>query len=265
MAETEYKFGIGDLAVGDDLDISLNNDDYQDQANPAPPAKGNYELRTLALGVRKTKEGALVLQGGKFPILVLEQVEIVDGYQDQNGNTVVRKVSLFQDVETRVFDRYGASASQLNDLMRAYGAPNYSGLDEAKNILKEMFETQATFRAQLDWGAYDKLFIEAAREQLEIPEARENRDDNEKKILNAIYKQGRITGMQNFPFANGRFTHVLRLGDTAFKNPVTNQTVTIEVENRTIEARPIIGRYYAKTETVALGPSAIKPRLKVAA
>ena len=37
----ELKFGLSDLEVGDDLDVAMDNEDYQDQVNPAPPALGN--------------------------------------------------------------------------------------------------------------------------------------------------------------------------------------------------------------------------------
>lgn len=267
----ETKFGLDDLVVGDDLDVSLDNDTYQDQANPAPPVAGNYRLRALSLDYRKNKAGETVLDGGQFPIFVIGMAEIVEGLVDANGQPTTRKVGLFADVKTKSYDRYGTPASGLGDLTRSYGTPNWRGLQEGINVLKEAFESNALFTAQLDWSVYDKDLPIAAFEQLGITPgvASKDRSEEERKIVNAIYKEARVVGMKNFPFNEntGKFVHVLQRENVDIKLP--SGTVTIEMDHRALEARPTITRYFPAVEFAAgrvkLGPSKVKTPAAVAA
>lgn len=258
----ETKFGLNDLVINDDLDVALDNDTYQDQANPAPPVAGNYRLRALSLDLRKDKAGNQVLEAGGFPIFVLGMAEIVEGL----GDGVTRKVGLFYDIKTKAYDRYGSQASGLGDLTRAYGTPNWRGLTEGVAALKEAFESNATFAAQLDWAVYDKDLPIAAFAQLEIPADKNDRDADDaeqKKLVNAIYKAARVQGMRNFPFNEntGKFIHVLQRENVTIAGPTG--PITIEMDHRALEARPTITRFYPATEVAAgrvkFVPSKVKP------
>jgi hypothetical protein len=264
----EKKFGLSDLVVGDDLDVSLDNDTYQDQANPAPPAQGNYRLRALSLDFRKDKNGNTILKQG-FPVFVIGMAEIVEGL----GDGVTRKVMLYQDVETRPFPRNGVPVSALGDLTRSYGTPNWNGLNEGIAVLKEAFESNAAFTAQLDWSIYDKDLVTLAYEQLGIQAgiASADRDEDEKKLINAIYKAARVTGQRFFPYnpSTGRFSHVFVRDNVTIKHPVTGSSIVIEGEHRTFEARNTITRYYPAADYAAgrvkLGPANVKPAIAAAA
>lgn len=261
----EYKFGLSDLAVGDDLNVEMDNERYQDQANPAPPAAGKYLANMVTLVTKKTRDGEQVMESG-YPIFTLQTIEIIDGL----GDGVTRKVAIFHDIKTKPFDRFGEVVSGLGDLTRSLGTENWRGLDpEDPNSgisrLKEAFESKVPFAAQYDWGVYDGDFIKAALEQLGIPSSSADRDDDQKKIVNAIYKAGRVTGMRFFPYneKTGRFSHVLVRSNVTLKNPVTNANVVIEGERRALEARLQITKFIPAGEVqggrVVFGPAKTKP------
>lgn len=261
---SEGKFGLSDLDLTDDLDVSMDNETYQDQSNPAPVAAGKYLATMLDLGYAKRKDGTPIKENDEFPIFRLNMIEIVDGL----GEGVTRKVGLFQDVKTKPFTRPGGGVvSNLGDLARALGTDSWSGLSEGVSRLQEAYESNATFAAQYDWGIYDAAFLEAAFAQLKIaPKAADRDSDNadEKKLVGALYKAARVTGMRFFPVrADGGFSHVLPRQNVAFTNPVTNQQVVIEGDQRTFEAKLQITRYFPKAEfeagRVVLGPSKVKP------
>lgn len=269
----ESKFGLSDLTIGDDLDIALDNDNYQDQVNPAPPVAGNYRLRALTLDYRKDQTGQPVLKKDTYPVFVIGQAEIVEGLLDANGQPTQRKVSLFYDVDTMPIQRFGTVVSGLGDFTRSYGTANWSGLSEGIDVLREAFDQNQLFTAQLDWSVYDKEFKEAAFEQLSLnPKTRyADRDDDEKKLVGAIYRGAEVVGMRNFPYnaSTGRFTHVLQRENVVIKNPLTNSPVTIEVGHRALEARPTITRFFPNVDfeagRVRIGPLNVKPKVAVAA
>lgn len=261
----EYKFGLSDLEVGDDLNVEMDNERYQDQANPAPPAAGKYLANMVTLVSKTTREGKQVSEDG-FPIFTLQTIEIIDGL----GEGVTRKVAIFHDIKTKPFDRYGEVVSGLGDLTRSLGTENWRGLDPSDpnsgiSRLKEAFETKVPFAAQYDWGVYDGDFIKAALEQLSIPSDKDDRSDDDKKIVNAIYKAGRVTGMRFFPFneKTGRFSHVLVRDNVTMKNPVTNANVVIEGDRRALEARLQITKFIPAGDVtggrVVFGPSKVRP------
>jgi hypothetical protein len=273
----ELKFGLNDLQISDDLGIALDNDTYQDQANPAPPVAGNYRIKALSLDYSKYRkgdqQGQPILQDGKFPIFVIGMAEIVEGLVDSNGNPTTRKVGLFQDVSTKPFSRSGVPASGLADLTRSYGTENWSGLQAGIDVLRDAFEQQLAFTAQLDWSIYDSAFVTAAFEQLGLDKNVKNADrsEDERKLVNAIYREARVTGMRNFPYnpMTGKFSHVMVRENVTFKHPVTGANITIEGDHRTFEARPTITRYFPNTAyeagQVRLGPLNVKAPAQVAA
>lgn len=269
----ELSFGLADLEVTDDLNVSMDNETYQDQANPAPPAAGIYNFKAIKLDARRNKDKEPVFEGGdsRFPILTLVTVEIVEGLSDASGNPTTRKVAVFQDIKTKPFNRNGSPASNLGDITRAYGTDSWAGIPAGLAALRQAFETGGTFAAGFDWSIYDGELVKAAIEQLEIPADKDNRDENQKKLIGAVYNAARVTGMRFFPYNEntGRFSNVLVRENVVIKNPVTNSNVTIEVPHRTFEARGTITRYYPKQDVesgrVKFGPARVKPAAAVAA
>lgn len=268
----ELKFGLSDLEVGDDLDVAMDNEDYQDQVNPAPPALGNYRVKALGIELRKNKEQQPILEDQQYPIFTIPMVEIVEGL----GDGVTRKVGIFHDVKTKPFARFGKPASGLGDLTRSYGTRNWRGLDpqdpdSGVAVLREAFEQGMGFTVQLDWGVYDGDGIKAALAATGLDKiAKEDRTDEQKKLLGAIYNAGRITGMKKFPYDadRGKFIHVLNLDGFTYKNPVTSQPVTVECESRTLEARATITRFFPAADyeagRVKLGPIKVKAPVALA-
>lgn len=287
----DIKFGLSDLEINDDLDVALDNDTYQDQANPAPVAFGDYLLRLLADDGAKQRDSitpAIIRSGEKkgqpvtrkvngvdYPVLQLNTVEIVEGLGD--GKT--RKVSLFQEITTSSYERDGQNVSQLGDLARALGLPSYSGIKEALNLLREAMASGATFGATLDWeSGYDKEFVTAAMEQLSLPVNDKgyfdwsSASDEQKKVNYTIQRYARVNGMRNFPFnaATGKFSHVMQRGNVTFTDPNSKNKVTVEVPHRTLgEARAIIKvdfrdlkfipRERVEQGRVTFGPRTVKP------
>ena len=278
----EVKFGLTDLEVADDLDVALDNDSYQDQANPAPPAAGDYLLRLSADSIRPSlyrggeNKGQPVLRnvdGKKYPVLTLGVTEIIDGL----GEGVTRKVATFTDINTFTYERDGENVSQLGDLARALGLPNYNGINEALLLLEEAQQQGATLGANLDWeSGYDKEFVEAAIEQLGLPTTekgyidRASLTEEQKKIASAInYRYSKVQGMKHFPFneSTGRFSPTMTRGNVTMK--VGQQTIVVEVAPRTLEARAIIPVYFQDIKfisrervdsgRVTFGPRAVRP------
>jgi hypothetical protein len=273
----DIKFGLTDLDVSDDLDVALDNDTYQDQANPAPVAAGDYMFRLSAGSIRPAlyrggeKKGQPLFRtvnGQSYPILSLGVVEIVDGL----GDGVTRKVGLFQDIHTFNYERDGKNVSQIGDLARSIGLGNYQGINEALLLLEEAQQSGATFAAQLDWeSGFDKEFVEAATEQLGLKGIdRADLTDEQRKLANAIqYRYSKVQGMKLFPYnpATGRFSPTLVRGNVAMK--VGEKNLVIEVPTRTLEARAIIPVYFndmkfisrerVDSGRVTFGPKSQKP------
>lgn len=253
----EFDFSLDSLELADDQGLSYDADNYQDQVSPAPPAKGNYAVIALGFKARTTKDGKTITEAGGFPMFQIPVINIVDGL----GEGVERKVGIFADVKTKPYDRYGTVVSGLGDLTRALGSPNWSGMEGGLAAVREGFESNTAFKVQLDWEIYDKDFIDAAFEQLGVPTDKDARTDADKKLVGAIYNIGRVKGMQYFPYneERGVFSHVFQRGNLTFTSPVTNAPVTVEVEHRAYEAKPVLSRYFPANENVKLGPIKTKP------
>jgi hypothetical protein len=287
----DIKFGLSDLDINDDLDVSLDNDTYQDQANPAPVPFGDYLLKLLADDGQKQRDSitpAIIRSGEKkgtpvtrkvngveYPVFQLNTLEIIDGL----GEGKTRKVSLFQEINTSSYERDGHNVSQIGDLARALGLGNFRGLGELLPMLIEAQQSGATFGATLDWqSGYDKEFVTAAMEQLELPVNDKgyfdykSATDEQKKLNYTIQRYARVEGMRNFPFnvATQKFSHVMQRGNVTITDPNTKNKLTIEVPQRTLsEARSIIKvdfrdlkfipRERVESGRVAFGPRTVKP------
>lgn len=221
---------LADIRLTDDLDVGVNPETYVDQGPPPPPPAGNYEFRVLKHSIRTDQEGNVILVDGRFPIIVLDMLEIVQPIEN------ARKIAAFLDIRTKPFERNGNPASTFADLIRAYDQTlAWQGLEEGKQALLEFFNSGATFRARLDWTGYDKDYADSEFAKLGLA-----KKDVPKETANAIYAGAKIKGMRNFPrYANGKFNPV-------WVNPKSGNLV---------EARVDIPTFYASGKDVQLGPT----------
>jgi len=224
--------GLLDITLGDDLDVAIDPETYVDQQSPAPPVAGNYNFRIKKLGVRKNKEGEPVLTDDRWPIYVLEMVDIVE------PESLARGVGLFQDLKTKPFERNGVAVMEVGDLIRAIDqSRSLRGLEAIDEALAEFVGTEATFRGYLDWSAYDSAFVKAALAEAGLTGQRyASMSDSDKKVASDIYKKAKLSGMKKFPkLANGRHSHI-------WTGP----------SGESIEARPRITRFYPSLEEIRL-------------
>lgn len=188
-------------------ELNINNDgvmEVEEESYPtsqmAPPPEGSYTLRLVDVDIDKDQAGqpkySKTDDGKQYPILLVKQVEIVE------GQYAGRKIYPFQRVYSKPFLRDTATgkqaASGLGDMIRAFGKFTYKGIARqaepgvpcALELVKQFHETGTTFTGRLRWTAYDKAKAE---------EVRGNGGD-----FKAIQAAAVIKGMKNFPLmSNG--------------------------------------------------------------
>jgi hypothetical protein len=200
-------FNIDDVQILDDLDVSVDQNDYVERQEPLPLTKGNYGVRIKSFDLRKLRDSEeLQLQDGKYPIIVLQMVEIADAGQETN--MVGRPVALYQDIRTKPFTRTDnttgetSQANALGDLVRsADPSASFTGLKEGLALLQSLVAQGAVFYAPFDWEARDSSAAREAIEELES-RARQNGEDVHGSAVrtarSAIYKKFTRKGMKNF-------------------------------------------------------------------
>jgi hypothetical protein len=217
-----FEVELGNLDLQDAELQQFNVDsEYNDQLPPGPPSRGDYRMKITKLSTRTNRDGEAILTDGKWPVLCIEEVEIVEGLPQS------RRVMPYQDIRTKPFDRYGKPASQLGDLLRAYDQTrSFRGLNGQIEGLKELVETGATFVARGDWLAQD---LEHSKARIEAAGGRDNLSKDE---INAIYDAARIRGMQNFPAMTDRH------------GKIVHQAQVTGPSGNTLEARFELRRFY---------------------
>jgi hypothetical protein len=210
----------------DDLNIG-NNDTYQDALPPAPPKEGNYRLRINKMSLAKGKDGQLTLQQGTHPVVVLEDVVIVEPVELE-GKSAVR----FERVYIKPYQRAGQNADNLTDIVRAHSIEaTYSGWKEGLQVLQSLAEQGASFRAQIVWEAFDNEGYTAEVDALG------GRDSVDKDTEKRLRKEYTIKGMKKFKQnPDGTFAPIV-------VHPVTGNT---------LEAKARISRFYPSNATVKL-------------
>lgn len=228
---------IADLPIVDDLDVPVNPDEYVDQANPAPLAPGNYRFTPVSAKPRTKKDSdELLLVDGKYPVLVLEQVKVVEPTDNE------RQAGVFTDIRFKPFTRKGVGgrevpASDVWDYIRAFDETiTIEGSEHANQLLAQYFEQSAPFLGQISWTGYDKDYVDAEFSKLgaSTPEERKN---VAKDISNAIYKGARLN-TKDF-----------------VQNGQLQQSVTGRSGN-TIEAKPKISRVFPSLTEIGKGKDA---------
>lgn len=229
--------GITDLPVVDDLDVPVSADEYVDQANPAPVKPGVYRLQVVKAQPRTNKDGSVLLVGEKYPVIVLEQVKIVEPQESE------RQFGLFQDVRTKPGKRKNATGgdvavSDLQDLLRSYAVTGFEGFKHMTDLLQEYIAGNATFVAEIGWSGYDSAYVDAQFATLGITD-KAQRATVAKEVQNGIYNKAR-----------------LRTKDFVI-NGVRQQSV-VGPSGETINAKAVINRYYPADSDfggkVKLGP-----------
>lgn len=224
-------FGLADLQVTDDLNVAMDPETYKDAPTNVVPQPGAYTFRVLAAKARTDRDGNQVLADGKYPTIVLEQLEIVEPEGD------ARKFNPFIDVRTKPVKRLDGFSTDLADIIRAFDQNRgFSGLMEGLSILSELSQ-DSTFRAQIGWSAYDSTYAKAelAAAGLEGVKFADMTAD-QREVANRIYKAARKT-TKDFPVSNGK------------RIPVTTG-----LSGETLEARVTIQRYIPSgAENVKLG------------
>lgn len=233
---------LSELVVNDDLDISMDPETYQDQANPAPPLPGNYTLvitagdgKTPTLTPRKNKAGELILVDDKFPILTAMRAKIVEPEE------AAKEFSLFHDIRTKPFDRFGSVVSDVGDLIRGMDQTRgYTGLADGLSVLEELVAQSTPFRVKLTWEAYDGEFVAQEFDRLGV--TKDNAKERlAKEVYNGIYKKARLKAT-DFP-ADGKGGR---------------QQVATGPSGTKLEARAKITQVFPSAATVNLGQFKVK-------
>jgi len=217
-------FSIADLPVYDDLAVPSDPTQYADQASPAPAAPGNYRFTIVKIEPKTKKDGSLVLQDDRFPVLNLAQVKIVEPVENERG------VGLFQDIKTKPGIRKGPQGqdvafNEFRDLLRSFDATVViESSEHQKQLLAQYVDGGATFIGQLGWQATDFDYIEAQFKAAGA-ETFEARRAVAKEVANAIYNKARKR-TKDF-VVNGKRT-------ASILGPSGNM----------LEARPVITRFF---------------------
>lgn len=161
---------VSDLNV-DMGDITVAGpDDYAD-STPPPVPMGNYTLRLDEWDLDKDKEGKVKLGKKGHPVILVKRATIVDGplmgrtvtYQRIFATPFVRKDAAGNDV----------TVSGLGDFVRALDRnASFTTIQDVANILNRAVDEGGTFRARVDWEAYDEAHFEAIRGTMDEREAR---------------------------------------------------------------------------------------------
>lgn len=181
---------IADLPIVDDLDVPVLQEDYVDQAGPAPVKPGNYRFSTVKFAVRTDQQGNIVLVDDKYPTVTLQQVKVVEPVENE------RQFGAFKDIRFKPFTRKdgrGADvvASDLYDILRAFDeTQDIEGYEHAKQLLEQHLTQGTPFLAQGRWTGYDKDYVDAEFAKIGA-DSREARRAVAKDISSQIYNKAR--------------------------------------------------------------------------
>jgi hypothetical protein len=229
-------------------DVALDPSEYLDNQPVQPLVTGNYAFRIKGLSFRKAKKDSpeLRLVDGKYPVLVLEQVEVVEP---------TRTVALYQDFGTKPFTRkdFGTGqerpANNVADILRSHDAAlRFGSLSEGIQMIQEIAQSGGLFHAFFDWTAQDmdgaKEAVTAIKLAAGAPADAQNKDlpEEVRKKVNEAYGRFRLRGMKKF------------------KNPATGIVVPIWTSpaGNDVEARVEIRNFISTNDLgkVKLGPRA---------
>lgn len=216
---------IADLPVVDDLNVPVDPTEYADQANAAPAAPGAYRFIVTKVEPKTLKDSTeLVLTDGKFPVLSLVQVKIVEPVENE------RLVGLWQDIRTKPQIRKNNRGSDVSvndfyDFLRSFDASIViENFEHAKQLLQQYVDQGTTFVAGLAWNASDFNYVDAEFNKIGA-DTNEKRRAVNKDVANAIYNKSR-KNTKDFIVNGKRVAQIL--------GPSGNM----------LDARPKLNRYY---------------------
>lgn len=235
--------GLSDLIVDDDLEIAMDPETYQDQADLAPPLPGNYRFVVGTGGIQsRMRDGARVITDGKFPVLIVNRFKIVEPAD------LEREFSIFHEIRTKPFDRYGTVASDLGDITRSMDqSRGWRGLTEGLLVLDELAGNGNPFGAQIKWEAYDSAYANAKFANLGIPKGSEKAavaaGTITKAAYDAIYKAARLGNKDFLPNGKGGLLHMV-------KGP----------SGEILTGRAKVQKFFPSNATFKLGPFPVKAK-----
>lgn len=218
---------LATLPVNAEFDVPVNDDTYQDPTPPAPLKEGNYRLRIVKFNLDKRQDGTPNLTDGKWPVVNLERVEVVEPAE------LAGRVALtFERVYSKPFNRNGGQASGLADIVRSHDqSAGFRSAGEGIEALARLVDAGGTFRARIGWEGYDKDHYEA---QIASIGGEGVAQPEQKK---AFRKQATIKGMKNFPAqADGSYS-----------------SVAIGKSGATVEAKARISGYFPSAQEKVSG------------
>jgi hypothetical protein len=178
------------LNFADDVEVNVD-DSYQDALPPAPIPERDYRLRITKWSLDKDKSGNLRLTDGKFPVVLIEETEVVEPVEFAGK----RGIS-YERVNTKPFERpkgSGSLCSMLGDLTRSFDQTrHWKKTNEGLELLAELAAT-GTFQARLRWEGYDKEYVDTR--VAELGGTSLVNDDQMKELR----KQAAVKGMKRFP------------------------------------------------------------------
>lgn len=165
-----------------DDQFDFNPSQYQDQGAAILPDPGEYVVRATSVSRKKDrKTSEPVMQDGKYPVLTLNRIEIVEP-EDDNAQYAV-----FADVPSKPFGRaisktQKVGASKALDLVRAIDVnltTEVEGFDHAIDVAEAALNAGQTFRAKLGYKVVDMDQV-----KLELAQIDENDKEEARKVWN---------------------------------------------------------------------------------
>lgn len=211
-----------DVTFADDLDVSTSPDTYVDPQAPLPINDGRYGFRIEKMSLRTVskEDKTLRLDDGKFPVVTLEQLEIVEP-----AELAGRKVMLYQDFRTKPFPRRGADgverqANNVADALRSNDVNvSFNGVTEGLRLLEATAGQGGVFYGRFRWTATD---IDAAKEQVNaiktaagVPLTATNAQIADKTVrdaINAVWKKFKLQGQKKFRTPAGTYGPLMSQG-----------------------------------------------------
>lgn len=207
----QFEMPVG-FELQDDLDVSLNPEDYRDAPLPTPIHAGNYAGRIVKAGLKtlyeKPDEVVLVKDDNgvpTYPVIVIRELEVVrpeefDGrkiFPQGFGQEFGTKPYMRTDYSTQ--ERY--PANNLADMLRSHDSSiAFRGLREGQQRLEQIMSEGGLFHFQIEWVAEDREFIKNEIEELKaaLEDGRLGEDEFTKLSREVRYKKGRLEGMNKF-------------------------------------------------------------------
>lgn len=227
-----------DLGSGELGEISLETaGDYQYQTDPLPPPEVNYSFRALDATFDEDMQTKArkydVVDGRKYPIIVIPQVEIVEPEEVNGSKLAGRKVGVFQRFKTRPIDRLGATVNEFTDLLVSFDSnTTFGSIEEGLALLNGFIANGATFRGRGRWKSFDTKYADAEFEKVG------GRENASKEDVKRIMKGARVIGARNFDLG---------------KDGKTRLATKTGLSGATLNAKFEISRLYPSHEKVKLG------------